>query len=336
MIKYNCNNLYHNIFGLINIMNTEVTPPTQNISSLYYYPDVSDYWELLKPRVMSLVIFTSITGALAAPSTTPATLIIAALFCVAVGAGACGALNMWWDHDIDRIMQRTKNRSIPAGRMPREHALIFGGCLAVSSVIFIFLFANLLSAALLSVSILFYLFVYTIWLKRTTPVNVVIGGISGALPPVIGWTIAQSHITIEPILLFMIIFLWTPPHSWALMLFRRDDYVRAEIPVLPVSHGDKATRRAIMRYSVILVPVSMSLGFTDIAGVYYVAVVAVCNVILLAQSIRILRRTEDDAILDNYATERTFFRFSIMYLFIIFCSVIGSGIIRDIGLYFYD
>src|SRR4029078_5681086 len=227
---------------------------------------VGDYIELLKPRVMSLVVFTAFVGLLIAPGQVHPMVAFTALLCIAVGAGAAGALNMWFDADIDVRMTRTAARPIPAGRIAPGEALAFGVMLAVGSVVVLGLLVNVIAAALLAVTIAFYVGVYTMWLKRRTPQNIVIGGAAGALPPVIGWVAAPGSWGVEPILLFAIIFFWTPPHFWALSLYRTEDYTRAGIPMLPVVAGARETRRQIVLYTLLLAPLGVAPWLLGYAG----------------------------------------------------------------------
>jgi heme o synthase len=219
---------------------------------------VGDYIELMKPRVMSLVVFTALVGLLVAPGHIHPVIGFAALLCITVGAGAAGALNMWYDADIDARMSRTAGRPIPRGRITPGEAAGFGITLAVFSVVALGLLINLLAAALLAFTIFFYVAIYTVWLKRSTPQNIVIGGAAGALPPMIGWAAASGTLAVEPVLLFLIIFFWTPPHFWALSLYRVEDYVRAGIPMLPVVAGEQETRRQILLYTLILAPLGVT------------------------------------------------------------------------------
>ena len=225
-----------------------------------------DYLALMKPRVMSLVVFTALAGLVVAPGHMHPVLAFFALVCIAVGAGAAGALNMWYDADIDAVMSRTADRPIPAGRVQPGEALAFGLMLAGFSVVFLGLMINLLAAGLLAFTIFFYAVVYTMWLKRWTPQNIVIGGAAGAFPPMIGWAAATGGIGLESILLFLIIFFWTPPHFWALSLYRTDDYLRANVPMLPVVAGEAETRRQILLYSLVLAPIGVSPWLFGTAG----------------------------------------------------------------------
>ena len=227
---------------------------------------------LMKPRVMSLVVFTSAVGLLTSPNTIPLFDSLISIFFVTIGAGAAGALNMWYEADLDKLMTRTCLRPIPTGKINRDHALIFGVALSIISVCGLYYFSNLLSAFLLLVTISFYLFVYTIWLKRKTPQNIVIGGASGALPPVIGWTIATNSLTIEPITFFLIIFYWTPSHFWALSLYKAKDYAKAKIPMLPITNGVEETKKKIFVYSLFMLPVVIIPYVIGFSGKLYIFV----------------------------------------------------------------
>ena len=230
---------------------------------------VGDYIELMKPRVMSLVVFTALVGLVLAPVPMHPVMAFTALLCITVGAGAAGALNMWYDADIDARMARTAGRPIPRGRVTPGEAAGFGFTLAVFSVVSLGLFVNVLAAALLAFTIFFYVVIYTIWLKRSTPQNIVIGGAAGALPPVIGWAAATGSVALEPLVLFLIVFLWTPPHFWALSLYRADDYARAGVPMLPVVAGATETRRQILCYTLVLAPVGVAPWLLGYAGALY-------------------------------------------------------------------
>jgi protoheme IX farnesyltransferase len=273
-----------------------------------------DYVLLLKPRVMSLVIFTALVGLMIAPGHIHPVLGFTAVLCIAVGAGAAGALNMWYEADIDAVMKRTAQRPLPAGRVGREEALAFGLILAVFSVVTMGLMVNVLAAGLLAFTIFFYAVVYTMWLKRFTPQNIVIGGAAGAFPPMIGWAAATGTIGLESILLFLIIFFWTPPHFWALSLFRSDDYARAGIPMLPVVAGADETKRQILIYSAILFLVGVSPWLSGFAGALYAIVSAVTGGVMMVLSIRLYR--SEGAQADRIAKQ--LFGFSILYLFALF------------------
>jgi heme o synthase len=275
---------------------------------------LGDYVALMKPRVMSLVVFTALVGLAVAPGHVHPLIGLIALSCIAIGAGGAGALNMWYDADIDAVMARTARRPIPRGRVAPGKALAFGLTLAVGSVVVLGLFVNLPAAALLAFTILFYVVVYTMWLKRRTPQNIVIGGASGALPPVIGWVAATGDIRVEPILLFIIVFLWTPPHFWALSLYRTGEYARAGIPMLPVVAGKAETQRQILIYTVLLVPMAVSLWPLGFAGWIYGAVAVATGVIMITLALRL---REAGAAACEPAAKRLF-AFSILYLFLLF------------------
>jgi len=277
---------------------------------------VGDYMELMKPRVMSLVVFTAFVGLLVAPGHIHPVLGLTALLCIAVGAGAAGALNMWYDADIDAQMARTAARPIPAGRLMPGEALAFGLTLAVGSVVVLGLLVDVIAAALLALTIAFYVVVYTMWLKRTTPQNIVIGGAAGALPPMIGWAAATGGVAIEPFILFLIIFFWTPPHFWALSLYRKEDYARAGIPMLPVVAGDRETRRQILLYTLILAPLGAAPWMLGYAGLSYgvAASAAGAGMIVLALRVRAEQR--------GHVASKQLFGFSILYLFLLFAMLL--------------
>lgn len=274
----------------------------------------SDYLALLKPRVMSLVIFTALVGLVVAPGHIHPVLAFTALLCIAVGAGASGALNMWYEADIDAVMKRTASRPLPAGRIAPNEALAFGVILAVFSVVTMGLMVNVLAGALLAFTIFFYAVVYTMWLKRRTPQNIVIGGAAGAFPPMIGWAAATGGIGLESVLLFLIIFFWTPPHFWALSLLRSDDYARAGVPMLPIVAGIEETKRQILIYSAILLPVGMLPWFVGFAGAFYAVTALAAGLIMLTLSFRLHRSS--DAPGDH--TAKRLFGFSILYVFLLF------------------
>lgn len=292
--------------------------------------DVKDWIALLKPRVMSLVVFTGLIGLIVAPGHLNPVLGFTAVLCIAIAAGACGAINMWYDRDIDAVMKRTANRPIPGGRIEPGAALGFGITLAVGSVLVMALATNLVSAAVLAISIGFYVFIYTMWLKRRTPQNIVIGGASGAFPPVIGWAAVTGSVDLVPLVLFGIIFMWTPPHFWSLALWANDDYRRAGVPMLPVVAGGKETRRQIVIYTVLLVPLTLVPWFVGFSGLTYAATAAVLGLGFLASVWRVLVDKQDatGVSLTNDAPARAAFKFSILYLFILFG---GLAIDRVIG-----
>jgi protoheme IX farnesyltransferase len=278
---------------------------------------VGDYIELMKPRVMSLVVFTAFVGLLIAPGHVHPMVGFTALLCIAVGAGAAGALNMWYDADIDARMTRTAARPIPAGRVAPGEALAFGVTLAVGAVVVLGLLVNVIAAALLAVTIAFYVGVYTMWLKRWTPQNIVIGGAAGALPPVIGWVAATGSLALEPILLFAIIFFWTPPHFWALSLYRTEDYARAGIPMLPVVAGARETRRQIVLYTLLLAPLGVAPWLFGYAGLSYGVVALATGAVMIALALRV-RAEEGGA----HAASKQLFGFSILYLFLLFAMLL--------------
>ncbi len=280
-----------------------------------YGPSVADFWNLLKPRVMSLVIFTGFAGMFLAPTSIHPMLFIISLFAIAAGAGASGAINQWYDSDIDAVMQRTQNRPIPAGAVEPAEALSFGLIISALSVLVLGLASNWLAAGLLAFTIFFYGVVYTIWLKRSTPQNIVIGGAAGALPPVIGWAAVSGSLSIEPLLLFAIIFMWTPPHFWALALFRNEDYTRAGVPMMPVVAGEAETRRQILIYAVLLAPLGVLPAFIGMSSLLYGAVAAGLGLNFIRLS-RALMRSPDDA------AARRLFGFSIVYLFLLFLGMV--------------
>jgi protoheme IX farnesyltransferase len=274
-----------------------------------------DYFALLKPRVMSLVVFTALTGMVLAPGGIHPVIGFVALLAIAVGAGASGALNMWYDADIDARMARTRDRPVPAGRVAPGEALAFGLVLSLGSVVVLGLATNWVAAALLAFTIFFYVVIYTMWLKRWTPQNIVIGGAAGALPPVVAWAAATGSVSIEPLVLFLIIFLWTPPHFWALALFRSDDYARAGVPMLPNVAGAAATKRQIVIYSVLLAIAGLLPAVLGFASVRYGIAAAVLGLGVILDARWVLRMREDDA---KMAPARRLFGSSILYLFLIF------------------
>src|SRR6516164_4944358 len=277
---------------------------------------VGDYIELMKPRVMSLVVFTAFVGLVLAPVHMHPVIAFTALLCIAVGAGAAGALNMWYDADIDARMARTAGRPIPAGRLARGEALAFGLTLAGFSVVVLGLLVNVLAAALLAFTIGFYVGIYTVWLKRLTPQNIVIGGAAGALPPVIGWTAATGGIAVEPFVLFLIVFLWTPPHFWALSLYRADDYARAGVPMLPVVAGAAETRRQIFRYTLMLTPVGAAPWLLGYAGAVYGITAVLAGAAMIALAIRVRGEAR------GHTASKQMFGFSILYLFLLFAMLL--------------
>lgn len=290
-----------------------------------------DYFALLKPRVMSLVVFTALVGLLAAPVAINPFVGFCAVLFIAVGGGASGALNMWYDADIDRIMKRTRKRPIPAGKVDGEDARALGIALSGFSVVMLALATNIATGAMLAFTIFFYVVIYTMWLKRSTPQNIVIGGAAGAFPPVIGWMAATGSWAIEPWLMFALVFMWTPPHFWALALFMRSDYDDAGVPMLTVTHGRPATRRHILIYTVLLAILAIGTAFTSIGGPIYLAVAVVLNTLFLIGAIRIWRRDETSCEADNFAVERRFFRLSLLYLFLHFGAILAEAALKPFG-----
>ena len=297
-----------------------------------YEAELGDYYALMKPRVMQLVVFTAFVGMLAAPQSVHPVIGFASILFIAIGAGASGALNMWWDADIDAVMRRTANRPIPAGKVEPREALYLGAALSGLSVMMLGLAANILAAAMLAFTIFFYVVIYSMWLKRLTPQNIVIGGAAGAFPPVIGWIVATGSFSIEAWLMFALIFMWTPPHFWALALFMRSDYDDAEVPMLTVTHGRPSTRRHILIYTVLLVLLAIGTGFTAVGGYVYLTFAVILNAMFLLGAYRIWQRDEDDAEGDNYAVERKFFRLSLYYLFLHFGAILIEASLRSWGL----
>jgi protoheme IX farnesyltransferase len=288
--------------------------------------EVSDYVALLKPRVMSLVVFTAMAGLLLAPGGVNPVVAVVALIAITIGAGASGALNMWYDADIDAQMTRTSARPVPSGRVKPSEALAFGLVLSVGSVAILGLAANWLAAGLLAFTIFFYAVIYTMWLKRWTPQNIVIGGAAGALPPVIGWAVVTNSVGIESLVLFTIIFLWTPPHFWALGLLKADDYRRAGVPMLPVTAGAAATARQILFYSLLLVPAGVAPAFVGIASPAYGVLAAGLGAWMVGRAIPIVRSGGED----RRASGRMF-GFSLLYLFVIFTALLFDRVLDQLG-----
>ena len=276
---------------------------------------VADFVALMKPRVMSLVVFTAVTGMMLAPGHLHPVLATIAVLCIAVGAGASGALNMWYDADLDARMQRTAGRPIPRGHVSPEEALTFGVILAIGSVATLGLIVNWVAGALLALTIAFYLFVYTIWLKRRTPQNIVIGGAAGAFPPMIGWAATTGTVSLESLVLFLIIFVWTPPHFWALALYRARDYERAGVPMLPVVAGADETRKQIVIYSALLVMVAFLPALLNLGGAGYALTAIVAGGVFLSLALSVHRLREGR---DADRAARRLFTYSIFYLFVLF------------------
>jgi protoheme IX farnesyltransferase len=280
---------------------------------------VGDYIALMKPRVMSLVVFTALVGLAVAPGSLHPVTGFTALLCIAVGAGAAGALNMWYDADVDAVMTRTARRPVPMGRVRAGEALAFGLTLGSFAVVVLGLLVNWVAAALLAFTIFFYVVVYTIWLKRSTPQNIVIGGAAGAFPPMIGWAATTGSLSLEPVLLFLIIFFWTPPHFWALALYRTDDYARAGIPMLPVVAGDISTRRQILLYTLILVPLGVAPWLFGYTGALYGVTAMGAGAIMIALGWQVLRERPPAE-----SASRKLFAFSILYLFLLFAVLLAE------------
>lgn len=286
-----------------------------------------DYIALLKPRVMSLVVFTAFVGLVAAPVAINPFIAVVAILAIAIGAGASGALNMWYDADIDAVMTRTAKRPVPSGRVQPGEALVFGLILSVLSVMTLGVIVNWLSAALLAFTIFFYAVVYTMWLKRSTPQNIVIGGAAGAFPPMVGWAAATGSISLESVILFLIIFLWTPPHFWALALFKSEDYQRAGIPMMPNVAGEASTRRQIFAYALLVAPVGVLpwvLGFTSIA---YGAVATVLGAGFVWYAWKVLMMPDSDRIMKP---AKALFGYSLLYLFIIFAAYLADSVVERV------
>ena len=291
---------------------------------LDYFSSMKAFFNLMKPRVMSLVIFTCAVGLLIAPIKINFIDAIVSLFAVALGSGAAGALNMWYESDLDSLMTRTCLRPIPTGKLTKNQALTFGILSSLISIITLYVFSNLVAASLLTITILFYVFVYTIWLKRKTSQNIVIGGAAGALPPVIGWAIATNGIALEPIILFLIIFIWTPSHFWALSLYKTEDYRKAKIPMLPVTSGIKTTKFNILLYALILFPVVVSPYFLNFYGLVYLVPTILLSSYYFYISYKLLK--ERDPIIEKKLATKLF-SYSILFLFIIFALVLIDKII---------
>ncbi|WP_284163549.1 heme o synthase [Frigidibacter sp. SD6-1] len=291
-----------------------------------------DFVQLLKPRVMSLVVFTAFVGLLVAPVPVHPFVAFTAILFIALGGGASGALNMWYDADIDRIMRRTQNRPVPAGRISEGEALGFGLALSLLSCLMLGLAANWFAGAFLAFTIFFYVVIYTMWLKRSTPQNIVIGGAAGAFPPMIGWAVATGGVSLESVLMFALIFMWTPPHFWALALFMKDDYSKAGVPMLTVTHGRPATRKHILVYTLALAPFALALGFTSIGGPVYLAISVALNLWFIKGAVGIFRRDETQAEADKYKAEKAFFAFSLAYLFLHFGALLIEKSLAAFGM----
>ena len=282
------------------------------------------FFNLMKPRVMSLVIFTCAVGLLIAPVKVSFTTAVCSLIAVALGSGAAGALNMWYESDLDSLMSRTCLRPIPTGKLTKKQALAFGVLSSLVSVVALYIFSNLIAATTLLVTILFYVFIYTIWLKRKTPQNIVIGGASGALPPVIGWAIATNGIALEPIILFLIIFIWTPSHFWALSLYKTEDYKNAKIPMLPITSGVNVTKLNIFIYSVLLFPAILVPFFLNYFGFFYLSISGSLGAYYMFICYKLFR---DKNSRSEKKIAKHIFVFSILFLFLIFTSILIDSLI---------
>jgi heme o synthase len=310
---------------------TDITAVDQNSEPLGFViseASVGDYFALMKPRVMSLVVFTALVGLMVAPGHLHPVLGFAALLCITIGAGAAGALNMWFDADVDAVMSRTSQRPIPAGRVLPREALAFGVTLAAGSVAVLGLVANWLAASLLAFTIFFYVVIYTMRLKRATSQNIVIGGAAGAFPPVIGWAAATGTIGLESVLLFLIVFFWTPPHFWALSLWRAEDYARAGIPMLPVVAGYPETRRQILLYSMVLAPVGAAPWLFGYAGPLYGVTALIAGVVMIRLSLRIRALGDGD---EGFRAAKRLFGVSILYLFTLFAVLLIDDLLGAPG-----
>ncbi len=305
---------------------------TDNSGDLAIYDggaEVEDYLALLKPRVMSLVVFTAFVGMAVAPAGIGLFEALIALVCIAIGAGASGALNMWYDSDIDALMSRTVNRPIPAGRMRRSEALVFGGLLSVFSVVLLGLAANWVAAGLLAFTIFFYAVIYTVWLKRSTPQNIVIGGAAGAFPPMVGWAAMTGSVSLDAVALFLIIFLWTPPHFWALALYKQSDYAAAGIPMMPNVAGNRSTQNQIVVYTMILTLVAFTPVLTGLVGWIYAVPTALLGFGFSVLSVH-LRMAANDKQMRLRA--RRLFTYSLFYLFILFVALlVDGGVVKWFG-----
>ncbi len=273
-----------------------------------------DLYALLKPRVMWLAVFTAAVGIFIAPIQNNLFLSLIVLICISIGAGAAGVLNMWWDRELDNMMERTNSRPLPNEKISSDDAFVFGLSLSIFSVMFLGLVSNWLAAFLLALTIFFYLVIYSMFLKKATPQNIVIGGAAGAMPPLIGWVATTGTISIEPLLLFLFIFLWTPPHFWSLAIITKDDYAKASIPMFPVLYGVERTRRSILHYTVILIISSQVISFSEIGGPVFFFLSNVLNALLLLSAVNLVRFNENN----GYERERRFFKFTILYLFLYF------------------
>ncbi|MEO1536600.1 MAG: heme o synthase [Pseudomonadota bacterium] len=299
-------------------------------ASRAHEPTFGDYFALLKPRVMSLVVFTALVGLLVAPGGLHPVEMFAAILFIALGAGASGALNMWYDADIDAVMRRTAKRPVPSGRVEPGEALAIGLGLSGISVVMLALATNLVAAGLLAFTIFFYAVIYSMWLKRSTPQNIVIGGAAGAFPPMIGWAAVTGDVSVASVLMFALIFMWTPPHFWALALFTKADYSDAGVPMLTVTHGRDSTRRHILGYTVLLAPVGLGLALTSIGGPITLLAAVILNGLFLKGAFDVWRRGDAAAEADNYAVEKKFFKLSLYYLFLHFTALLVDAALRGV------
>jgi protoheme IX farnesyltransferase len=302
-----------------------------NMTSMNGEARVEDYLALLKPSVMQLVVFCAIVGLVVAPGGINPIVGVIAVACIAIGAGASGALNMWYDRDIDAIMSRTQNRPIPAGRISAGETLAFGLVLSVFSVAVLGLATNWVAAGLLAFTIFFYAVIYTMWLKRSTPQNIVIGGAAGAFPPVVGWAAVTGNVSLESIILFLIIFLWTPPHFWALALYKQSDYGAAGVPMMPNVRGNRSTKIQIFVYTVLLAISAMLPTFLGYAGWIYTAVAVITGASFILFAWRLLRTDEDVAMRKS---ARSLFTYSLSYLFVVFLAYMADNLLTRFGVFF--
>ena len=293
---------------------------------------LTDFLELLKPRVMRLVVFTGFVGLIAAPGSVHPFVGFVVILCIAIGGGAAGALNMWWDADIDAVMKRTSKRPIPAGKVSSQEARGLGFALSGFSVMMLGLATNWVAAGLLAFTIFFYVVIYTIWLKRLTPQNIVIGGAAGAFPPMVGWAAVTGGMSFESLLMFALIFMWTPPHFWALALFTRGDYDNASIPMLTVTHGRKSTRAHILVYTALLGVLAVATCFTSLGGTVFIMTAIIFNALFLKGAIAIWLRNEIKSESDNFLAERKFFKLSLLYLFVLFGAIVIDRGLTQFGL----
>jgi len=313
-------------------MTADNTAIKNSTSGFEYEAGFGDYYALLKPRVMSLVVFTAFVGLVVAPVPVHPFLAFVSILFIALGGGASGALNMWYDHDIDAKMKRTMNRPIPAGKVTRGEAFNLGCALSGISCIMLALTANIFAGLFLAFTIFFYVVIYTMWLKRLTPQNIVIGGAAGAFPPMIGWAVATGGVSIESVLMFMITFIWTPPHFWSLALFTKTDYADADVPMLTVTHGRRATRKHILAYTIPLAIVTLGIAATSIGGWIYLVTSVVLNVMFIRGGMQILKRDDAASDADDYKVERSFFKLSLLYLFLHFSALLVEAALKPFGL----